>query len=833
MPYTATTKLPLLRIFQWATPTGLNPRLLIPIGKTDTTIIVSFAPVDETGAHITGNFLFGIASKGYVENCYAPAGSVSGTTITGVIRGVRLANLDYTTGDSTLAVDHFQDDAVFCQISPVHGTMIVAALQGDVGTGKNNIAVGDLTASDVSITAQNDQVVKTKLYYDESAQRWRTFMGDDGPNAGNSIEFTIPTGTTAQLAALLELPAGGMVAYDTTLGKTVFREGSAWVQNAAGGTVANASETVAGKVELATNAEMGAGTSTGGSGARLVPPNDQLVKTSSGAGDENKLPVLNASGKLADGFVSKTSVEQHRQFPVTLGEAIASAGTGLRLAMHDGLAYKWTDTRDFRLFTPTGQTNIGLQSNPGALLANTGRLFTYRVTTNKFLFLYETAANSWSITCGTIASGKWTVGVAQVVGTGSACAPTGVGAVAVLDATHFGIVFKNTSDNKIYAQICTIATNTITAGAAVAESATTSYTDPSICATGTAGTLTFAVAANNTTTDNKVWGITIAGTVPTWGAAVAVEATVIGTAPMCIRNGENRILIVYQKTATVFKAAHVTQTDNTTTVVVDTLATIYTAGANTVSPLLSLYRLADDKHLLYLNHTNAGNDYFLYSFIVTVATTTPSTTGAVLLDTYTAASQALEKGPVSGIRIYGSVDFKTLTGNYGALVLSNGQKNDTESVIAYRTYARCVWVDFSGTTPVFKFEPFRIQMQGQNAAINYAMALTFEDTFEYTPYLHYGDVAGNVASAVNKIATVQIAPNHIIGWAQASGAASASISCDPFEDANQTGLVAGKIYTTAAAGALQDGLSTNGGQGKPVAFALPGSTTAVRRLWGE
>jgi hypothetical protein len=67
----------------------------------------------------------------------------------------------------------------------------------------------------------------------------------------------------------------------------------------------DASTTVKGIIEIATPAQMGAGTASGETGALLVPPNSQLVKTSSGAGDENKVPVLDSAGTLANGFVDK------------------------------------------------------------------------------------------------------------------------------------------------------------------------------------------------------------------------------------------------------------------------------------------------------------------------------------------------------------------------------------------------------------------------------------------------------------------------------------------------------------------------------------------------
>lgn len=70
----------------------------------------------------------------------------------------------------------------------------------------------------------------------------------------------------------------------------------------------NASTTQKGIIEIATAAEMASATGTGGTGALLVPPNSQLKKTSAGAADENKIPVLDASGLLATGFIPVTAI---------------------------------------------------------------------------------------------------------------------------------------------------------------------------------------------------------------------------------------------------------------------------------------------------------------------------------------------------------------------------------------------------------------------------------------------------------------------------------------------------------------------------------------------
>lgn len=65
----------------------------------------------------------------------------------------------------------------------------------------------------------------------------------------------------------------------------------------AGGNV-NASTTARGIVEEAIQAELTAGTTTGGTGARLFINPTHTVSTSAGAGDEGKIPKLNSSGLL-------------------------------------------------------------------------------------------------------------------------------------------------------------------------------------------------------------------------------------------------------------------------------------------------------------------------------------------------------------------------------------------------------------------------------------------------------------------------------------------------------------------------------------------------------
>lgn len=65
----------------------------------------------------------------------------------------------------------------------------------------------------------------------------------------------------------------------------------------------DASETTKGIVQLATGAELAAGTSAGTTGARLVPATSSCKGTTAGAADANKIPVLDAAGVLSQTFL--------------------------------------------------------------------------------------------------------------------------------------------------------------------------------------------------------------------------------------------------------------------------------------------------------------------------------------------------------------------------------------------------------------------------------------------------------------------------------------------------------------------------------------------------
>lgn len=89
----------------------------------------------------------------------------------------------------------------------------------------------------------------------------------------------------------------------------------------------NASTIIQGLVQIATGAQLAAGTGTGSTGALVVPDGASFKNTSAGAGDANKVPVLNASGKLDSSFTTNASTTVDGTVQIATG-AQAAAGTG-------------------------------------------------------------------------------------------------------------------------------------------------------------------------------------------------------------------------------------------------------------------------------------------------------------------------------------------------------------------------------------------------------------------------------------------------------------------------------------------------------------------------
>jgi len=210
-----------LTVFDWSTPTNPNPRLAAPISSTATTITFTSAPKDKDGNVITAGFLMGITnSDGYTERVYVPAGTLSadGLTATGVTRGIAPSGLDYTAGSSSFAADHGQDSAVSCVVDAFLHRAMIAALNGEVGTGGTNWKVGNKTDSDIYWYALNGDSNPPYFKYDKANNKF--VFANDGSSEANMGGATIYNAGDGLSAS------GGDIDVDTT-DTTIFKETTA------------------------------------------------------------------------------------------------------------------------------------------------------------------------------------------------------------------------------------------------------------------------------------------------------------------------------------------------------------------------------------------------------------------------------------------------------------------------------------------------------------------------------------------------------------------------------------------------------------------------------
>ena len=120
----------------------------------------------------------------------------------------------------------------------------------------------------------------------------------------------------------------------------------------------NADTTTKGIVEIATGAELAAGTGTGGTGAAVVPAGSSFKNSSAGAGDANKVPVLNASGVLDTSFIPNPLSRTADQLQITTDPD--SANDPIRKSYLDAriIALECGDGSDGVLNVTSGTTTL-------------------------------------------------------------------------------------------------------------------------------------------------------------------------------------------------------------------------------------------------------------------------------------------------------------------------------------------------------------------------------------------------------------------------------------------------------------------------------------------
>jgi hypothetical protein len=485
---------------------------------------------------ITKAIFLGFTVGGKRLVVYIGAGGFSDSqTATITTRPVQVEGLDITTAASSdLDIDIPSGTKVYCVIPPQHAQMLFSAGLGAISSSIKH------------------------------ASR-ETF--DNGVPAGTPIYADAATGEAA-----ISSPLNGDSFYATTEG--VVREyiGGAW-GNSTGVATPNASTTVAGKVEEATTAEMGAGTATGGTGARLFVNSGNLVKTSSGAGDENKVPVLDSTGKLAIGFIPG------EELTLTAGENLTAED--LSYVESDGKAYK-----SLRSITSSAQL--------GSIAGTPRSLNTLKLSDDTVIAIYGTGSAAKGVV-STISRTTPTPGTEATIVSSNVRASKVK--AAVIDTNKVAITYENTSDNKLYGVVITISGTTISSGTPVKlyDTETVNAETMDICKLDTDK---FLVSFTNLTSDDAMAvAATVAGTVITPGTALQVEATTAVGETLCEQITTDVACMIYDDGTNL---SYVVLEVSGTTVTANTALDLY-AGSIVLNAEIAGLIVLDTQNVLFYN----------------------------------------------------------------------------------------------------------------------------------------------------------------------------------------------------------------------------------------
>jgi len=178
----------------------------------------------------------------------------------------------------------------------------------------NKKYMASITALTTSTTAANSMPIIntnfTNLNTDKAEIGGQTFTGAVDFSGTTNSGLKVNSLTTVERDALT--PANGMIIYNTTDTEFEFYEAGSWVDLAG---VSDASTTVKGVVEEATDAELAAGTAAGGTSARLFAGGASFNETAAAG----KVPVAESTGQIGEDWVGLT----------TAGDLMYTDGTDL------------------------------------------------------------------------------------------------------------------------------------------------------------------------------------------------------------------------------------------------------------------------------------------------------------------------------------------------------------------------------------------------------------------------------------------------------------------------------------------------------------------------
>jgi len=458
---------------------GFKTYLAAKLNPTDVTMTVATAPTRTAGR---------IYLKSWSQEERISYTGVTGTTLTGLTRWLSKTADPATAGTG---------------LTFIAGTPVKLVAMHDQLPDENivNIFDGDNTFNGDNTHTGSDDYTGAGARLDLSwAKLW----------------FSVPNLTTAERVALTA--ENGDFVYDTTLGNFYVYKASWWADVDTGTTTPNGSTTVAGVYEEATVAEQWTASATGTTGARLVPANANLVKTSSGAGDENKLAILNASWVFDSTFIDWINNTY------TAGET--TAVWSLMAMESDWNVYKTVRTAsakaDFSTITWIENTTSARS------------IINLYLSDNKSLVLYIKDADKkiyWTVvTYSRTTPTYWTE-----VEISPALDAAEWFSADMLSSWLIVIWYKLGADDKLYAIACSISWTVITAWTPVKMYNTNIMQSWLTVSIAKLTATSFVILWHDDSTDDPIavpW--TIAGVVITAGTAAALEAVTMSASWCCL-----------------------------------------------------------------------------------------------------------------------------------------------------------------------------------------------------------------------------------------------------------------------------------------------------------
>lgn len=396
----------------------------------------------------------------------------------------------------------------------------------------------NITQGNGKTTTAQSHGVGSKVIITDNYQFWRdivdsvatkmdiaggTFTGDVD-FSGASTTFRIPNLTEAERDALT--PLDGMLVYNTTSGEYQYYDGGAW-QSVGMASVPNASTTVAGIVEEATAAEVGAGTATGGTGARLFINAGSVSKTSGFT--ENQLVALNSDGEF-----DASVIPAQGAIDIELNETLTAAD--LVKIINDGGTAKIEALETFSIGTET-EFNATTIVNPKACMLDD----------DKIAIGYLEGSDP-KVIAATISGTTLTFGTEVDLG---AAGSTGL-SLAQLGTDKFVAVWRDTGAGDGTAAVCTVSGTTITNGTAVDFD---TAGDPTNFGVAKLDTDKFVVVwQQETSNDGHARAATVSGTTISFGTEATLSS---GTTNMTLDQtvaqlGTDRFLAVWEESSFVY-----------------------------------------------------------------------------------------------------------------------------------------------------------------------------------------------------------------------------------------------------------------------------------------